>query len=464
MALSFPSEFQVKTLEHIAAKVALSHEGDRLAVGLATGGSKVPSLQVLDVASGAIVSTHAPGVHICRDVAFGPDGDLYFLIDDMHDVKLNKLSAKDGRIDVVAAYPLTDLMDNVTCDRLGKHLAVFGRRAEVRRLAGGAVVKTLAPAEPGKDLSGCFANDGDSIYVYGTEKGQIVKIDLAADRETGRWAGPTDYGVAVAVSDGGKYIAALGQYKGLFVYDMTSGERIRPDEFKQRSVVGPPLFIHEELLVAPPAALDLSSMEDLMIPDYPSGQHPCDGGCGEGAGHRVRPSGRTSHLDPPPVARCRGGRPSSRFELGLKAIEDVFSLASLELARAETRFARRAISACHSSARLETDSFGAIASTTTLRSSSDSSAARAMTCWTAARDMRKSCSPNGLLSSRSSAFQLPAEYLSPHPPCRWRAVAMQRHPDRPVSTRHQPPPTSRAPTRTYRPRSRPAWVFWSPAS
>lgn len=46
------------------------------------------------------------------------------------------------------------------------------------------------------------------------------------------------------------------------------------------------------------------------------------------------------------------------------------------------------------------------------------------------------------------------------PPCRSRAVTMQRHPDLPVSNRHQSPLTSRAPARTYRPRSRLAWVFW----
>lgn len=45
-------------------------------------------------------------------------------------------------------------------------------------------------------------------------------------------------------------------------------------------------------------------------------------------------------------------------------------------------------------------------------------------------------------------------------PCRHGAVIMQRYPDRPVSNRHQPPRTSWAPARTYRPRSRPASGFW----
>ena len=48
----------------------------------------------------------------------------------------------------------------------------------------------------------------------------------------------------------------------------------------------------------------------------------------------------------------------------------------------------------------------------------------------------------------------------PRPPCRCRAVTMQRGPDRLVSTRHQPSRTSQPPTRTYRPRSRPALGFW----
>jgi hypothetical protein len=54
----------------------------------------------------------------------------------------------------------------------------------------------------------------------------------------------------------------------------------------------------------------------------------------------------------------------------------------------------------------------------------------------------------------------PGRRPRPRPPCRRRAVTMQRGPDRPVSNRHQPSPTSQPPPRTYRPRSRPALGFW----
>lgn len=54
-----------------------------------------------------------------------------------------------------------------------------------------------------------------------------------------------------------------------------------------------------------------------------------------------------------------------------------------------TNLARCAISASHSEARFATDALGAMASMTTLRSSSVSSAARAMTSRTAALDMTK---------------------------------------------------------------------------
>jgi hypothetical protein len=54
----------------------------------------------------------------------------------------------------------------------------------------------------------------------------------------------------------------------------------------------------------------------------------------------------------------------------------------------------------------------------------------------------------------------PGRHPRPRPPCRRRAVTMQRRPDRLVSNRHQPSPTSQPPSRTYRPRSRLAWVFW----
>lgn len=56
---------------------------------------------------------------------------------------------------------------------------------------------------------------------------------------------------------------------------------------------------------------------------------------------------------------------------------------------ARTRSARRAISVAHSETRFATDSFGAMASMTALRSSSVSSEARAMTSRTAALDMTK---------------------------------------------------------------------------
>ena len=78
-----------------------------------------------------------------------------------------------------------------------------------------------------------------------------------------------------------------------------------------------------------------------------------------------------------------------------------------------TRSARCAISAAHSSARLATDSLGAMASTTTRRSSSDSSDARAMSLRTAAVDTTKSCSLQPRMSRRLAAGSLASRNQPP---------------------------------------------------
>jgi len=94
---------------------------------------------------------------------------------------------------------------------------------------------------------------------------------MQAPSEVRRWPGPLDYGWAVAVSKSGRYLAALGRYKGLFVYDTKTGKRVRADKLKESTMAGPPAFVRDDLLVAPPYAISLSAKAIVAIPPYPPG-------------------------------------------------------------------------------------------------------------------------------------------------------------------------------------------------
>ena len=273
MSLTFRKELQLLELDKVATHLAFTHDGRRLAVGLAAGKTSAPHVEVYDTGSGKLLEAYGPNVTTARGVAFAPSGDLYFLLDYDTRTVLYKLKAGGARPDEVCTYSYDDAMNRVACDATGKYLAVFGRKLEIFELPALRTVQSLKAAEHTKEMRGCFSNvDSKHLYLYGSVKGQLVKIDWANGAELGRWKAPRDFGDHVSVSANDRYLAALGpMLKGTVVYDLGSDERILTDEFEDDTTAGPPVFVRDELIVAPAIALSLPDGDYLKLPRLPQG-------------------------------------------------------------------------------------------------------------------------------------------------------------------------------------------------
>jgi hypothetical protein len=114
-----------------------------------------------------------------------------------------------------------------------------------------------------------FSRDGERIYVYGTVAKTVVCYEVASGRETARWEAPTPFGEQVLVTPDERFLVIAGtSWKGVFIHDLSSGQRVMHDKdqlhtFDANALWAPWAVSHDSSLLA----CLRSAMYSIRLPD-----------------------------------------------------------------------------------------------------------------------------------------------------------------------------------------------------
>lgn len=190
--------------------VDLTNDGSRIAVAVASPPG-VPAVLVYDTATGDQVAEHARSAGFGRGVVFGRE-QLYAVVEDASTAaaELHRLPA-GGSAERLASFGYGGglLVRNRDSDLLAflhTEVTVFHDDANG---AAPRLVRVIRGMAGRRTVHAGFPAEGPYLFCSGVVAGHLVRWDLGANLESGRWEAPGESGTVV-VSPTGRYCLTTG--------------------------------------------------------------------------------------------------------------------------------------------------------------------------------------------------------------------------------------------------------------
>jgi hypothetical protein len=265
-------------LEATPFSLDLSNDGRLLACASQTDGNLAPVVRVLRTDDGSVVGSHSQvGVQRARGVAFVNDGsELVFVCQwESDSTVLTRMAVGGTDAQELKRYPSGTHIHGIARDLRGRFFAVLGNLAEIWDAEAGQIVHVFPSADRDRQVHAAFSRDGERIYIYGAVEKTVVCYDVASWEERGRWEAPTRFGAQVLVTPDERFLVIAGtSHKGLFIYDLVGGCRVRHDvddvrTFDETALWQPLVVAHDGSLLASirqsVAAFQLPMVEDVTV-------------------------------------------------------------------------------------------------------------------------------------------------------------------------------------------------------
>jgi hypothetical protein len=277
MASVVRESFRELALPGTALNLELSNDGKLLACATMTDGGGVP-VTVASTADGSVVASYRRAtMDRARGVAFLAGGrELVFLFQDPGNATHLVRAALGGDAPAdLQTYPQDVRNHAIVRDPDARRFAVLGNHVEIRDAVSHQVLRTMAGAHRDHAVQATFSRDGERIYVYGTVAKTVVCHEVASGRETARWEAPTEFGEQVLVTPDERFLVIAGtSYKGVFIHDLTGGQRVMHDKdqlhtFDADALWAPWAVSHDSSLLAclrsAMYSLRLPAVEDITV-------------------------------------------------------------------------------------------------------------------------------------------------------------------------------------------------------
>lgn len=227
--------FQEAPLPGFPFDLDVSNEGSLIACATRSDAHAGHVIRVLRVSDGSLVASFMQAsVENGRGVAFVGDAhDLVFLFQRAGDsTQLYRSPLGSREPTELQSYPAPLATHAIIRDQRGERFAVLGRQVDIWDAGSNQRLHTLHGANPDQPVHAAFSVDGARLYTYGTAEGCVVRYDVASGTQTGQWPAPTPYGAQVLVTPDERFLVIAAEaHRGLFLYDLVSGERVdhRPE-------------------------------------------------------------------------------------------------------------------------------------------------------------------------------------------------------------------------------------------
>lgn len=208
--------------------LALSPDGDRLALGLA-GEGPGGLIEVLSLpGTDSVAKLETNGGFACRGVAFLSNRTMAFAV--QHEMLGNcelKTVDEGGQPERWATYSVDDRIREVVSGGRGQVLAVVGKTVEVWDVAAREVARSFEGMSPEVPMRANFDPSGRYLFLSGEEPGWLTCHDLEDHAPLRKWRSPTRIADEVFVSPDGRLVGLIGEGgQGAFLYDLDSGARV----------------------------------------------------------------------------------------------------------------------------------------------------------------------------------------------------------------------------------------------
>jgi hypothetical protein len=235
MPLIVRESFRELALAGPALNLELSNDGKLLACAILHDDGGGP-ISVIHTDDGSIIGRYRRStIDRARGVAFLAGGrELVFLFQDpVHATHLVHVAIGSDVQTDLQIYSQNLHNHAIVRDSAARKLAVLGNQVEIRDAATFQVLHTVPGAHRDYHVHAMFSRDGERIYAYGTVEHAVVCYEVASLREIARWQAPTAFGEQVLVTPDERFLVIAGtSHKGVFIYDLSSGQRVLHDKRK----------------------------------------------------------------------------------------------------------------------------------------------------------------------------------------------------------------------------------------
>jgi hypothetical protein len=278
MPLRFESSFKsVELPTGWVRSLDFSNDGELLAIGQ-TGRQGMPAVVVYRTADATPVAELAQDDSAGAGVVLSATGDrLYYALREASGAAaFLTADVASATVDRIAGYGPAEVIHDLVRDASARLVAILSDAYEVWDIAAREVVRFREAQTASRPVQAAFSGDGRQLFTYGTTEGAAVLLDVNTNQEADRWPAPAPFGEQLVINGSGQYLALVGTApRGVFVYDIRTGERALPAVFNERSfttryafAAGYPLLVTKHVA---PVGYDLTSGAMIEGPEMAVG-------------------------------------------------------------------------------------------------------------------------------------------------------------------------------------------------